>query len=316
MLKRFILTILCTAVFLTIAAPVYGQTDFVEFPLNDLTKWQLTNRQAQVMEYKGKTALNLKGAPGAGYALLKDVEFVNGIIDLDIAAIPKFTGILFRAEENGNYESIYFRPQNSKHKDPVKRKYVVQYHSPPQFSWSDLRKNFPGKYESAADLTLEEWFHVRVVVIGRRAKVFINNSKTPCLEVNDLKKSSAKGAVGVWCGNGSPGTFANFRVKKLAGNAGPRKERKVVEVKPGILKSYAGKYQLNPKFTVAITCEGKRLFTQATGQPRFEIFPTSESEFFLKVVDATIKFHKDKAGKVTGMTVFQNGRETKVQKVE
>ncbi len=41
------------------------------------------------------------------------------------------------------------------------------------------------------------------------------------------------------------------------------------------------------------------MYAQLTGQPKFEIFPKGDREFFLKVVDAQLTFDVDAAGKAT-----------------
>ncbi len=86
-------------------------------------------------------------------------------------------------------------------------------------------------------------------------------------------------------------------------------ERQAVKVDPSIYDAYAGEYELAPTFSIAVTREGDRLFAQATGQPRFEIFPASESRFFLKVVDAEIEFLRGADGQVTGLVLHQGGRD-------
>ena len=83
-----------------------------------------------------------------------------------------------------------------------------------------------------------------------------------------------------------------------------------------VLERYAGKYKFSPDFYITITVEGDQIFEQATGQKKFEIFPTSETEFFLKVVDAKIKFDKSEDGNVTGFTLFQNLMSMPFEKVE
>jgi CubicO group peptidase (beta-lactamase class C family) len=85
---------------------------------------------------------------------------------------------------------------------------------------------------------------------------------------------------------------------------------KEVQVDAAVLEPYAGEYELAPTFKIAVTREGARLFIQATGQPRVEIFAQSESEFFLKVVDARITFLKD------GLILHQNGMDQKAKKVK
>ena len=49
---------------------------------------------------------------------------------------------------------------------------------------------------------------------------------------------------------------------------------------PAIYERYVGRYELAPAFVLTITRDGDQIFAQATGQPRFEIFPSSETEFF------------------------------------
>ena len=59
--------------------------------------------------------------------------------------------------------------------------------------------------------------------------------------------------------------------------------------------------------TLTVTREGNHLFAQLTGQPKLEIFPQSETEYFWKVVDAQVTFVKDAAGKVTKAIHHQGG---------
>lgn len=317
MIKRMFFVMMALVLLISM---VYGQKTYVHsFGDGDLQKnWVVKLKQAEIIQYKGKTALRLKEAPGQGIAYLKNVQFVNGTIELDIAAIPQFTGIVFRMQDENSYEGIYFRPQNSK--DPAKRNNTVQYISHPKYTWRYLREKFPGKYEAAADIAPDQWFHVKVVVKDREAKVFVNQSRTPCLVVNDLKYGISKGAVGVWCGNTSGGTFADFKVTPVETDKPLTKlapKRKVVKIDPGIFKEYIGKYQAegSPNFFVKISEQDGRFYTQATGQQVFEIFPESETTFFLKVVDAQIVFVRE-GGKVTKLIVHQAGARTPFKKVE
>jgi pimeloyl-ACP methyl ester carboxylesterase len=74
------------------------------------------------------------------------------------------------------------------------------------------------------------------------------------------------------------------------------------------LERFVGEYPLAPTFTITITRDGDKLFEQATGQPRLQLFADSATTFSLKVVDAQIEFQTDAAGKVTGLVLAQNGR--------
>jgi CubicO group peptidase (beta-lactamase class C family) len=87
-------------------------------------------------------------------------------------------------------------------------------------------------------------------------------------------------------------------------------ERKTIAVPAAVLAKYAGAYEMAPKMTLTVVHEDDRLYAQLTGQPRFEIFPESETSFFLKVVDAQLSFvvENDVA---THVVLHQNGRDLK-----
>ncbi|MFZ1988253.1 MAG: serine hydrolase [Alphaproteobacteria bacterium] len=95
----------------------------------------------------------------------------------------------------------------------------------------------------------------------------------------------------------------------------PPREHKEVAVSADTLKRYVGEYQFAPTFAITIRLSGNQLTEQATGQPEAPIYPESETDFFLKVVDAQISFVVED-GKVTGLILHQNGRDLKANKVK
>ncbi|PYS56784.1 MAG: serine hydrolase, partial [Acidobacteria bacterium] len=105
-------------------------------------------------------------------------------------------------------------------------------------------------------------------------------------------------------------TNATAKLAALTGG-----EPKEIKIDSKIYESYAGDYELAPGFIITITSEGGKLMAQATGQPKFELFPTSETEFFLKVVEAQVTFVKDEAGKVTQLILNQNGRKMPAKRI-
>ena len=96
----------------------------------------------------------------------------------------------------------------------------------------------------------------------------------------------------------------------------PAKRRAEIPIKPEVLDLYPGEYQLAPGFMLTVTREEDKLFAQATGQPSFRVYPSSETEFFYKVVDAQITFVKDSTGRVTGLVLHQGGRDMKGTRIE
>ena len=66
---------------------------------------------------------------------------------------------------------------------------------------------------------------------------------------------------------------------------------------------------------MTISRDGDHLTTQLTGQAALPIYPAGPLTFFLKIVDAQIRFVEE-AGTVTGAVLTQNGRTTEAKKVE
>ena len=95
-----------------------------------------------------------------------------------------------------------------------------------------------------------------------------------------------------------------------------RKMRKAVKVDPKIYDAYVGNYELRPGFILSVTREGDRLFTQATGQAKFEAFPESQRDFFLKVVDAQLTFQPDAGGRAASVVLHQGGRDITAKRFE
>jgi len=96
----------------------------------------------------------------------------------------------------------------------------------------------------------------------------------------------------------------------------PMVEKKVVTVEESVLDRYIGEYEIQPGFTITFTRDGNRLFTQATGQQKIEIYPESETRFFLKVVDAQVDFVAGDDGKVNKIILHQGGQNIEGKRIK
>lgn len=90
----------------------------------------------------------------------------------------------------------------------------------------------------------------------------------------------------------------------------------VVKVDPQRYDAYVGKYDYGQGRVMTITREGHGLFAQLTGQPKLEIFPKAETEFFWKAARAEVAFVKDPAGKVVKAVHRQGGATIDAPRVE
>jgi serine-type D-Ala-D-Ala carboxypeptidase/endopeptidase len=104
--------------------------------------------------------------------------------------------------------------------------------------------------------------------------------------------------------------------KRVQSHPAAPKERKEIAIDPAILGRYAGRYQLAPAFILTITREGDKLFVQASGQPKIEMFAESERDFFLKAVDAQLTFVVDATGRATKVILHQNARDQEAARIE
>jgi hypothetical protein len=154
-----------------------------------------------------------------GLVWIEDLGFSNGVIEAEIAGALApgaggeargFVGIAFRVQENLEaYDAFYLRPTNGRAEDQERRNRSVQYISLPEWPWSRLRKETPGKYESYVDLVPGAWTKIKIEVRGEQARLYVHDNQHPTLIVKDLKSgANGHGGVALWL---EPGTVAHFR---------------------------------------------------------------------------------------------------------
>ena len=174
----------------------------------------------------GRDTVTIKRTPTAPdtdhptFARIKGVTFLNGTIEMSVRshdATPQprgFIGLAFRInDDNSRYESFYLRPGNGRIDDQVRRNHTLQYYAFPEFPFSTLRSTSPEKYESHADIGLDEWIRVKVIVNDTDARLFINNAPNPSLVVTDLKHGAGTpGAVALWVDVATEGSFRDVTV--------------------------------------------------------------------------------------------------------
>ena len=197
-----------------------------DLPLLDVSRLELKHVRAEASRYRGSAAIKMVifDAPedSDGFAIIKESHFHNGTIDLDVAGMPEkgagagargFIGINFRIQADGaHWENIYIRPTNGRADDQLRRNHTTQYTSHPDWPWERLRKETPGVYESYVDMAPGEWTHLRIVVRGVDASLYVGNAGQPCLLVHDLKLGDVEGSVALWIGPGTEGYFRNVNI--------------------------------------------------------------------------------------------------------
>lgn len=213
-------------VFLLLLLAAWSVMTAEEISLTDPGRLELMNIQAEAATHHGTKAVKLteKGnEPEAkNLAIVKNAKFHNGTIELDVSGTPAagasgdargFIGVAFRLQPDGaHYELFYIRPTNGRADDQLRRNHAIQYDSFPDWPWSRLRKESPGVYESYADMLPGEWTHLRVVVRGTNASLYVGKAEQPSLIVRDLKLGDVEGGLALWIGPGTEGYFRGLKV--------------------------------------------------------------------------------------------------------
>lgn len=182
-------------------------------------------RNAEVKEYLGRESLH-------GYALLKDVVFENGVIEVDIAVTGagSYPGFVFRVQSDRDYERIYIRPHRAgRYPD------AVQY--TPVFNGIAGWQLYNGDgYTAAVELPAGQWIHLKLEVSGKQARLYVGDMETPVLEMDDLKHGRSEGAIGLFGPRDNNYYFSNFSYRHDDGLAfdPPRP----VDDPPGVITSW------------------------------------------------------------------------------
>lgn len=160
---------------------------------------------------------------GPTYVKLTNVDMENGTIEVKMLsrimenspfpAARGFIGVAYRVDqENKNFDAIYLRPSNGRADDQLRRNHTVQYFSYPGNTFSRLRKEANGLYETYADIGLNEWIDVRIEFQDEKAVLYINNQKSPSFIVTKMLGTSKKGSIALWVEIGTIGYFKDLKV--------------------------------------------------------------------------------------------------------
>lgn len=157
------------------------------------------------------------------YALLSDVQMENGIIEVDVLSnltndAPDFArgfiGVAFRINEDHSFfESIYIRPTNGRVADMIRKSRAVQYFAYPNYKFDYLRENNMSHFETSADIGLNEWIHMKVVIEDQIITLYLNHQQQPTLSIKQNLVVPSKGAIGLWCDIGTSAYFKNLNVQ-------------------------------------------------------------------------------------------------------
>ena len=167
--------------------------------------WKVSAAESAVVQHLGEQAIKIKG----GYAQINDLAMQDGLIEFDIAVSTErgFAGAIFRVQDLANYEHFYIRPHQAGKAD------ANQY--TPVFNGVSAWQLYHGeRYATPLDYSFDKWMHIRIAYAGDRAEVYLDSDE-PVLLVDDLRRDTASGGIGLGAGNFAPAYFANVEVSPL-----------------------------------------------------------------------------------------------------
>lgn len=208
-------TILTVSIFILILGLQVCTCQKVHFESNNL---EVINRDI-VSINDARNTLVLNNKVGDGMAIIKDLIFDKGIIDLEIKGENKpgksFVGIAFNIQNDSVYEAVYFRPFNFQSEEQIRREHSVQYIHHPKYSWRYLRTNHTGQFEAEfpRQPSPDEWFAVRVKIDDKKVYIYDKETNTELLSIERLTEQVSD-RIALWTGFDSKGEFRNLKIEK------------------------------------------------------------------------------------------------------
>jgi CubicO group peptidase (beta-lactamase class C family) len=93
-------------------------------------------------------------------------------------------------------------------------------------------------------------------------------------------------------------------------------ERVAAGLDSATFDDYTGEYELAPGRHWLVEREGGGLSLRVPGQDPIVLYPRSETEFFMRSVDATVSFARGENGKINGLVFRQNDRTITAMRLE
>lgn len=248
MIKRFSKYLIGALVFLIVVvlsySPVTSSESNEVIPF-DSDRWDISGVEAEIVDYLGEQSLLIKG----GIAIVSDSELTDGIMEYDVAFPDErgFVGAIWHFQDPKNFEKFYIRPHQSGNPDASQYTPVVN----GMTGW----QLYP-QYGTKISFPYNEWIHVKVVISGESAEVYVGDMNEPALFISELKGGLNSGKVGVETENFAAAYFTNFSFQPVSNPTLKGKAQNKETTSSGSImswlvsntfaqESFDGKYQLS-----------------------------------------------------------------------
>lgn len=189
----------------------------------DSEKWVMAS--AEVVEHMGRSCL-------MGTAYLKEVEFENGVIEVDVAVTGdrSYPGLIFRMQSSLDYERFYIRPHRAPfYPDALQYTHVINGVA----SWQLCQGE---GFTALSRIPENEWIHIKMEVSGSQARVYLDDMEHPALEIPHLKHGKSRGSIGLMGPLDRTAYFSRFSYRKdgsLEFDSPPK-----IETPPGMIMKW------------------------------------------------------------------------------
>jgi hypothetical protein len=194
----------------------------------------IEGQKANFTFYKGKESLLLNGAS----ATVKDISFINGIIEYDVAFTEKrnFVGVKFRQQDSENAEEFYIRPHQSG--NPDANQYTPVFNG--LAAWQLYHQGFAGK----VNYNFDGWNHIKIIVAGNKGEVYINDMEKPAIRISEFLRPIKSGVISF----SSVRADAHIANVSIVNHKQPKILPTVSAEKDSTLKNYLMKWQVSNSF--------------------------------------------------------------------
>jgi CubicO group peptidase (beta-lactamase class C family) len=93
-------------------------------------------------------------------------------------------------------------------------------------------------------------------------------------------------------------------------------ERKAIHLPEEKLKEYTGTYQIRPELQLTLSVKDGQLLGAPTGQPTVIAYAEKEDFFFVRQPDVQLKFLRNDKQEITGLILYQGGKEINCPKIK
>jgi hypothetical protein len=139
--------------------------------------------------YKRQNSMKLDN--NSGQVVIKGLNFGDGVIEFDVESIlPGFAqSVYFHRKDEKEQEIVYLRV--TKIGDKLANE-AVQY--TPYFDGVNMWDMYP-HYQAPAPIKKDDWNHMKLVIHGKRMRVYVNNNTLPALDIPQLEGNLTEGSI-------------------------------------------------------------------------------------------------------------------------